>query len=71
MAGPSQPYYSFTSDEITVLLDDTSGNDSVKSDYASAESDIGYTQDKSEPAEEEEEIEPVTVTFSGCVMIQM
>jgi hypothetical protein len=43
VAGPLQPYRSFTSDEIIVLLDDSSGDsDIVESGSASAESEIDY-----------------------------
>jgi hypothetical protein len=63
MAGLLQPYHSFTSDEISVLLDDSNDNDSVESGSASAESGTDYTQDEFESTKEEEDnTEHVTVT---------
>jgi hypothetical protein len=54
----------FTSDEIAVLLEDSSNSDSVESGSASAESEIDYAQDKFELAEveaKEDNTEAVTV----------
>jgi hypothetical protein len=56
-------------DEINCFVDDSSDNDSVESGSASAESEIDYEQDEFEFAEEEDNIEPVVVTLSGCGMI--
>jgi hypothetical protein len=43
MSGLSRPGF-FTSDEITVLLDDSSDSDSIESSSASAESEIDCAQ---------------------------